>query len=656
MLSKKALQILTILQEQNKKPITAKKIDEKMGVSERSIKTYINEVDDFCAKSNCNFIRKAGVGFILEYTEEGIEKINREKSIYNQNISKEYRISYILYILLIGWTTYSISLFADELNVSKNIICDDLDYIEPRINEFGLRLNRVKGKGLSICGDEITKRRAFKKFCKQPIREYYIENETILDNRLTLQKEVLLRANYGTKSVKMALDLIKEFEDYFDFYYTDYSFRMVLEYLSINIMRIRHQNYIKECFNISNKNSKDFDNIIRNILEFKYGLSVSNDEKNYLYTILKSGDFQNGITESEHIFKSKYDINSICIDIVEYLQNIVDIDFHKIDILYQSLNHFLPASFNRVENDLEIENPFFNDVKSIYPSALSISYSLEIFYKKYISKLPNEQEIRFLALFVASVIKNTKCKIRAILLSNCGYIISNIISERIKEKVKEIEVVAIFSLKEKDDINLFDYDIIICVDYLYSSISNNNGDIVLISSAVTENDIKKIKQAYYEKIKNYNEEDFIISLFPDDLIFFENDFKDSESIINFLCNNMYEKGYINKNYIDEVLKREYICSTFIGNSIAIPHGNNSSILKSGISVLKLNKAVKWGDNEVRIVFLLALNFNNIKLIKEFFKRFTKLVENQEYIYKLLDSNSINNFKYNLLNVLFDKDF
>ena len=63
MLSERGLAIIEKLIENNRKPITARALAISLGVSERSVKTYIKEVSDFCAKKGLVLNRKPGIGF-----------------------------------------------------------------------------------------------------------------------------------------------------------------------------------------------------------------------------------------------------------------------------------------------------------------------------------------------------------------------------------------------------------------------------------------------------------------------------------------------------------------------------------------------------------------------------------------------------------------
>ncbi|SES15656.1 PTS sugar transporter subunit IIA [Salipaludibacillus aurantiacus] len=72
---------------------------------------------------------------------------------------------------------------------------------------------------------------------------------------------------------------------------------------------------------------------------------------------------------------------------------------------------------------------------------------------------------------------------------------------------------------------------------------------------------------------------------------------------------LVDGGYVNEDYIKKMFEREEITSTFMGNSIAIPHGTEdakSSVHASGISILQLAEPVDYGNgNQVKMVFGIA---------------------------------------------------
>jgi PTS system mannitol-specific IIA component len=72
---------------------------------------------------------------------------------------------------------------------------------------------------------------------------------------------------------------------------------------------------------------------------------------------------------------------------------------------------------------------------------------------------------------------------------------------------------------------------------------------------------------------------------------------------------LVEQGYVKEEYIEQMLKREELSSTYMGNFIAIPHGTEESkedVLQSGLSVIQAPEGVDFGGgNIVKILIGIA---------------------------------------------------
>ncbi|MBN9653998.1 PTS sugar transporter subunit IIA [Halobacillus sp. GSS1] len=74
-----------------------------------------------------------------------------------------------------------------------------------------------------------------------------------------------------------------------------------------------------------------------------------------------------------------------------------------------------------------------------------------------------------------------------------------------------------------------------------------------------------------------------------------------EEAIRYVGGILNEQGYVDKAYIEEMLKREEITSTFMGNYVAIPHGTEDakkSVNETGISVVTVPEGVDFGDGNI----------------------------------------------------------
>ncbi len=81
-----------------------------------------------------------------------------------------------------------------------------------------------------------------------------------------------------------------------------------------------------------------------------------------------------------------------------------------------------------------------------------------------------------------------------------------------------------------------------------------------------------------------------------------------EEAIKMAGNLLYESGYVEKEYINGMLAREKTVSTYMGNGIAIPHGENDvkdKVKASGIVVLQFPDGVEFETGKAHLVVGIA---------------------------------------------------
>ena len=60
-----------------------------------------------------------------------------------------------------------------------------------------------------------------------------------------------------------------------------------------------------------------------------------------------------------------------------------------------------------------------------------------------------------------------------------------------------------------------------------------------------------------------------------------------------------DNGYVDVGYIDAMIEREGVISTYVGNGVAVPHGVAGSghlIKQSGISLIRVPAGIKWNED------------------------------------------------------------
>ena len=74
-----------------------------------------------------------------------------------------------------------------------------------------------------------------------------------------------------------------------------------------------------------------------------------------------------------------------------------------------------------------------------------------------------------------------------------------------------------------------------------------------------------------------------------------------EEAIRLTGNILVDKGYVDANYIEKMLEREELTTTYMGNFVAIPHGTEDSkpfVKESGISFIQVPQGVDFGNGNI----------------------------------------------------------
>ncbi|GIK38419.1 MAG: hypothetical protein BroJett011_22520 [Chloroflexota bacterium] len=75
---------------------------------------------------------------------------------------------------------------------------------------------------------------------------------------------------------------------------------------------------------------------------------------------------------------------------------------------------------------------------------------------------------------------------------------------------------------------------------------------------------------------------------------------DKEGAIRLAGELLVKAGHVAPSYVEGMLAREQTMSTYIGNGVAIPHGqfdDKGSIYRTGISVVQFPQGIAWNPDE-----------------------------------------------------------
>ncbi|MEZ0482181.1 PTS mannitol transporter subunit IICBA [Planococcus sp. SSTMD024] len=97
-------------------------------------------------------------------------------------------------------------------------------------------------------------------------------------------------------------------------------------------------------------------------------------------------------------------------------------------------------------------------------------------------------------------------------------------------------------------------------------------------------------------------------LLTEDNIFINQRFRTKEEAIRFAGDALVKAGYVEPSYVDEMIKREEITTTYMGNDVAIPHGTEEAkkaVLRSGFTVVQVPDGVDFDGEKAKLIFAIA---------------------------------------------------
>lgn len=625
MLSEKGLLIIEKLAEHNNELVTSKALAASTGMSERSVKTYLKEVADFCEQNSMTLDRKPGKGMKPCFSDAQIGKILDVAGRKSAAVSQKKRQNYISYILLSGWDTYTYALFSEELNVSKNVIMDDINELDAELLLFGIKVHRTAGYGIYATGSELDIRKAMRHFCRYPISDKQVIKTD--DHRLSRRAAEVIANNFRSVNLSMAVDMIHHVERRFDIIFTDYTFQMLAEYIAIALFRVDVEKELKpDELDLSNQKNRfimtEHEHMAKEaagFLERHHGISLAQPEITYLAMLFSCAEGQN------RVVMSCEEALSIEDEMIVYLSNLLAANLIENELLRESMRSFLPGSIARTHFGIEIDNPFLSDITQSYASLFTVCFTVSRYYEKYTGAMPSENEIAFIALQVGGALHRNPMTVRAVLIGAAGYATGSIIAGKIENRVPDVRIVSILSSDRIEHIDEYDCDLILSTIDTQADI-HKDMRFLYVSPLISAQDEKNIRNKCFELMTGQSAEVSEFSqMLSEEFIIFEKKAKNRKDVLKRACQLLINKGIVQSEFARDVLEREKVEATAVGCNIAIPHGKPEHVNRCQILVIRLDKPIEWGERMADMIFLLAINFDSVNTTKAFFHDFTKLL-------------------------------
>ncbi|WP_049437615.1 BglG family transcription antiterminator [Staphylococcus hominis] len=600
--------------------LNANEIAQHLTVSNRTIRSDIKYINNDFLKSLIISVKSRG--YMLNTEDYEIDDIN---TLLKSLDEKDSEILINLgYHLLMQNSAITLNKLEKEYHISRTKLLDYLSRIQAWCEKFNVQIEIKRKKGISISGSVNS-----------------INNAILHLNQLSEEDnsvEDLILNELPKSHINIIFNIVQENLEKYRINTSAFKIKQLVIHL-ILIMKRKEPEKIswkidQEALEIAEKCTSEINS------KLKYNL---NAETSKLFSFFISYHFNKFELGVEKIFIKSY-INRL----INLMEKNVGVKFSEDKLLKENLYSHFSRTYLRLTKNIYLNNPLVNNIKKLYPFIFSVLFEvIETLHKESNITL-SEDEIAFLTIhFQSSIERNEEEQFRVVIACYYGLGVSNLLDAKISKLNKQINVIDIIKLEEVNGYDFSNTDLLVTTNEIDKSKIMNDINVLIVTPLFSKEDENKFKYYMNEKrnpISINNKLDNINIIVETDKGNYNNTLSIFKRVNEILKNNKA----IENEYIDSVLEREKFSSTYIGNDIAIPHGNPEKVLKSHIIIFKSKKDIKWKQYNVNLVFFLAISKKDLAVAKSFIQSIAQLSEIEV---KRMINLSDKQIKDNLINLI-----
>lgn len=537
------------------------------------------------------------------------------------------RCIYMIRKMLFEVKELNLTVLQSQIYVSGYSIDNDLKRIRKMLEPYpNLKLVRNK-ECISLKGDETSKRRFYRDLLVAEVQE----------NFLNLNRLAYLYSGFDLIEVK---DIFMEVVDEYDYSIHESLFPMLILHAGTSIERMSSSNYIN-----LEENRNDLEGTIEYQIARTFFDRISKrlhikvqDGEVGMFALAIMGRRASNYTSDFVNFGGKWlNTKKLVAEALEQLNELFGLDFRNDDDLLAGLKMHLHGLVERVNNRVALENVFLDEIKRKYPLVFEMGiYVVEYLEKKLDTKI-SDMESGFIALHLGAASEriNSVRRYRAVMIMPCNQSFSNMCEKKISDMFRErMEIVKTFSYFEEEPVMDFEPDLILTTFQVEHKLDVPTIPINLFVDPETESRILQALNRLDKKRFHLEFTSHIGNLIRQEHYYQNLDCKTPKEVIRFLCGDLEKAGIVEPEFQDVVLKREEMSPTSFVNAFAIPHAFGAFARNSTIAVAQLKNPVRWGNFDVRLVMLFAINEGDQRMIKIFFDWVSNVVNHPEELSRL----------------------
>ncbi|MTI96940.1 MAG: transcription antiterminator [Firmicutes bacterium] len=644
---KENLQQLLLILLRDKGPHRVDELAQELHVSNRTVRYWLEEVEILLEAYNLKLMRKPKVGVWIEGSPEDLGYVVSKvrQGVWEEKYSPGHRQLLILQEVLAGPTP--ILRLSDKLYVSRMTIYNDLDGVREYLQNYDLELVNRKNRGLVVEGDESGIRRATADLL--PKLSAYSDSDSgpVPVRRVDGGTYRQLTKLFPAHDISLFEAVLEEAENRLRFRFADEAFVCLVVHIALTMERLRQGKDItmprEQMEMVRQKEEFEVARWITARISLIAGVSIPESETGYICMHILGSKLQQRVDSEEAedlVAKLEPQTIKITQEIIAVAEAILGFELAHDRLLLAGLALHLRPALNRLRHGLSIRNPILAMIKENYPELMNAAWATSKVFEQHLGVTISEPEVGFIAMHLGAALERLRKRKRVLLVCSSGMGTAQLLNTRLESAFPNLDVVDVVSSYQYSQGNLPNVDLIISTVPLEAK----SIPVIQVSPFLNQQDIQAISRYTIRGNQDPKKSIPVLTdLVTPDLVFLDFEAAGQEQIIGFLAARLKATGVVTEDYRAGVLAREKLASTAVGRGVAIPHTFQEHVQSSRVAVARLKTPIQWGEDEVDLVFMLALKFNREEKTWQMFRSFYRLLDNREFLSRLRAATSPSQF-------------
>lgn len=608
-MNRQTSRLLTILLNSPGQFFHYEELAARLGVSTRSIRNYIQSIQDFFKSqklSSVLTVLDGGIIFTGNAEETGsLLDAAVDNDFYLYRLSPEERVQIILLHLLISDGHCNLYELSEKFNVSRTTLLKDMEQVKRFLSLYGAAFAPSMNKGYLLLVDELQRREMILRIIQSSMGTVF-----------SLQREVNIyeRFLYEEWNLKEYFPVIRELllktEQQYDLDVNDANFEELLFVLSLIVARLRSKHLIEE----NGCDGKAFQNLlvydlaehVLHSLSLHYGFSYNDAEVHFL----ASRFYYNRFYAHPYIENVKdMHLHMALISFLIRIGDDISIPVHVDTKIVNQLESHLGDIDKAYAEGVLLENDYTDQMIGEYPEIYQlIRRHLSILETASGHTYSRDDIAVILIYLVVAVNRYFKNNLppRVILVCHTGIGTANFLAEQLNSFFN-IRIVAVTSNHKLADVKkTYDYDLILST----VSLQEPEDTWVKVSPMLEEEDILKLQKIFVDMSRMKNQ----LKLLPihkaagkampaslkEENILLDISCQDWKDVILRTSTPLLMDGSIDSHYVNAMIQSCEVNGAYFVfcPGVALAHaGSQDGVRGFGLSLARLKKPIAFGHRQ-----------------------------------------------------------